>query len=77
MDLGTIRSKMNNIQYTCNQEVLDDIKLCFKNCFSYNEDDTDEFKCGVRLEKYFDKEVKKMGLAEESPPSKKSKKGRF
>jgi len=78
MDLGTIRSKMNNIQYTCNQEVLDDIKLCFKNCFSYNEDDTDEYKCGVRLEKYFDKEVRKMGLAEDSPPSKKSnKKGRF
>lgn len=77
MDLGTIRSKMNNIQYTCNQEVLDDIKLCFKNCFSYNEDDTDEYKCGVRLEKYFDKEVRKMGLAEESPPPKKSKKGRF
>jgi len=76
MDLGTIRSKMNNIQYTCNQEVLDDIRLCFKNCYSYNEDDTEEYSCGLRLEKYFDKEVRKMGLAEESPTSNKSKKKR-
>jgi len=82
MDLGTIRSKLNSLKYTCNQEVLDDIRLMFQNCYSYNKEDADEYKCGTRLQKYFNKEVAKMGLAEasepEQPPVKKpaSKKSR-
>jgi len=76
MDLGTIKSKLNNIQYSCNQEVLDDIRLVFLNCYSYNQDDAEEFQCAIRLEKLFEKEVKKLGLSDDSPPPKKSKKGK-
>jgi hypothetical protein len=27
------RSRLNSLQYSCNQEVLDDIRLVFKNCY--------------------------------------------
>merc|ERR1712227_777264 len=36
MDLETIRSKLNDMIYTCNQEVISDIRLVFNNCYSYN-----------------------------------------
>merc|ERR1719187_2629 len=76
MDLGTIKSKLNNIQYSCNQEVLEDIRLVFLNCYSYNQEDTEEYQCAIRLEKLFEKEVKKLGLSDDSPPPKKYKKGK-
>ena len=58
------------------QEVLDDIKLVFANCFLYNREEAEEYQCGLRLEKYFRKEAKKMGLIHEeggTPPGKKAK----
>ncbi len=64
MDLGTIRSSVLNMKYSCNQEVIDDIRLVFKNCWRYNKSDAEEYQCGVRLEKYFLKEAKKNGLIE-------------
>ena len=70
MDLGTIRTNLLRMKYSCNQEVLADIRLVFQNCFTYNRDDAEEFQCAVRLEKYFTKEAKKLGLADEDqqPP---------
>ena len=32
----------------------------------YNQEDADEYKCAVRLEKYFDKELSRVGLVDES-----------
>jgi len=75
MDLGTIKSGLNRMKYSCNQEVLDHVRLVFKNCYQYNMDDTEEYMCAKRLEKYFDKEISKMGLSEE-PVQKASKRGR-
>ena len=64
MDLGTIRSGLVRMKYTCNQEVLEDIRLVFHNCWAYNRVDAEEYHCGVRLEKYFLKEAKKVGFIE-------------
>jgi hypothetical protein len=86
MDLGTVRSNILHMKYSCNQEVLDDVRQVFVNCFTYNRPDAEEFQCGVRLEKFFLKETKKLGLVDEDeepqsgnfqndngPPSKKSR----
>jgi len=79
MDLSTIRSRMDgNIYYSRNQEILDDIRLVFSNCFQYNQEDAEEYKCAVRLEKYFDKELDRVGMIDENqyPKAPKSKKRR-
>ena len=44
---------------------LQDIKQVFANCYLYNREDTEEYQCAMRLEKYFDKEGRKLGLVEE------------
>lgn len=41
---------------------MDDIELVFQNCRTYNRDDAEEYQCGVRLEKYFKKEARRMGI---------------
>jgi len=88
MDLGTIRSTLNRMKYTCNQEVIEDIRQVFENCWLYNRSEAEEYQCGLRLEKYFLKEAKKLGLmsadevssapnedhdAQQQPPSKRSR----
>jgi len=77
IDLGTIRSNLLRMKYSCNSEVLQDIKTVFENCFTYNREDAEEFQCAIRLDKYFTKEAKKLGLMdedeEEVPLSKRSR----
>ena len=78
LDLGTIRTALLHMKYTCNQEVLSDIKIVFGNCYSYNAEDAEEYQCAGRLEKYFEKIARKLGLVEEEdvenqPLSKKTK----
>ena len=65
IDLGTIRSNLLRMKYSCNSEVLQDIKTVFENCFTYNREDAEEFQCAIRLDKYFTKEAKKLGLVDE------------
>lgn len=65
MDLGTVRSTLLQMKYSCNQEVLQDIRVVFANCYLYNREDAEEYQCAKRLEKYFEKEAKKLGLLEE------------
>lgn len=62
MDLGTIRSSINRMKYSCNQEVIEDILQVFENCKLYNREDAEEYQCGTRLEKHFRKEAKKLAL---------------
>lgn len=80
IDLGTIKSRLNDLKYSCNQEVLDDIRLMFNNCYQYNLKTAEEYGCGERLQKYFNKEVSKMGLSEvtetETAPPKSKKRNR-
>ena len=43
-------------------QVIEDIRLVFDNCWLYNRAEAEEYQCGLRLEKYFLKEGKKLGL---------------
>jgi len=74
MDLGTIRGKLNDMQYTSNQEVINDIKLVFSNCYSYNMEDAEEYGCAERLEKFFTSQLKAQGLVDEEATKPKAKK---
>jgi len=77
MDLGTVKSRLNDMQYTSNQEVVNDIRLVFSNCYSYNMEDTEEYGCAERLEKFFDSQLKAQGIVDEEAPKPKAKKRRF
>ena len=68
IDLGTIRTNLLRMKYSCNQEVLQDIRLVFENCYTYNREDAEEFQCASRLEKYLAREAKKLGLADDDHP---------
>lgn len=74
MDLGTIRSGLNRMKYTCNQEVVEDILLVFKNCALYNREEAEEYVAGIRLEKYFRQQAKKLGLLTDDEDDHKSQK---
>ena len=41
--------------------------------FQYNMEDTEEYQCATRLEKYFEKEIGKMGLSEQSSKPKRNR----
>jgi len=77
IDLATIKSRLLNMFYSKNQEVIDDVRLVFSNCYSYNMEDAEEFGCAERLEKYFNNQLKKSGLAGGETPDSRSKKRRF
>lgn len=77
MDLGTIKTRLNDMVYDKNQQVIDDIRLVFSNCYSYNMEDTEEYGCAERLEKYFETQLKNQGLVEEEVANGRSKKRRF
>lgn len=62
MDFGTIRHKLNVLDYRNTSEVLADALLVFENCDMYNQPDTDVYKSGVRLRKFFDKKCREKNL---------------
>lgn len=44
MDFGTMKYKLNTVQYHTAEEFLKDLQLIFTNCFTYNKDAADEYK---------------------------------
>lgn len=44
MDLGTMKYKLNSIQYKTAEDFVKDLQLIFTNCFTYNNDAADEYK---------------------------------
>merc|ERR1719330_239667 len=77
IDLGTIKTRLNDMAYSKNQQVIDDIRMVFSNCYSYNMDDTEEYGCAERLEKYFETQLKSQGIVEDEVANPRSKKRRF
>ncbi|CCK69048.1 chromatin-binding protein BDF1 KNAG_0B06180 [Huiozyma naganishii CBS 8797] len=53
MDLGTISKKLSNWEYQTMEEFEADIRLVFKNCYSFNPDGTIVNMMGHRLEEVF------------------------
>lgn len=62
MDFARIRNKINRFEYNCAEEILDDIRLIFSNCFMYNKPATVVAIAGGELERYFEQRVRELGL---------------
>ena len=62
MDLNKINNNLRQMKYMSNQEVIADIEQMFENCFLYNETETEVYKAGIRLKKYFEKVAIEFGL---------------
>ncbi|KAK4198541.1 histone acetyltransferase gcn5 [Triangularia verruculosa] len=52
MDLTTIEERLERDSYSTPKELIDDLKLIFKNCRQYNDATTVYTKCAAKLEKY-------------------------
>lgn len=52
MDLTTIEERLERDSYSTPKELVDDLKLIFKNCRQYNDATTVYTKCAAKLEKY-------------------------
>ncbi|CAB4380802.1 unnamed protein product [Rhizophagus irregularis] len=55
MDLFTINSKLENDQYTSTKEFENDIRLIFRNCYTYNDMGSEIYCLGEELESTFNK----------------------
>ncbi|CAH0385775.1 unnamed protein product [Bemisia tabaci] len=78
MDFGTIKHKLNMLEYRLNSELISDALLVFENCFLYNESSSEVYQAGVRLRKFFDRLCKERNLhvpddCPKAPPAKKVK----
>ena len=60
-DLGTITKKLNGDKYTP-KEFYNDIKLCWTNALTFNEDDTEVYKCALYLQDLADKLFKEKNI---------------
>ncbi|XP_046463980.1 bromodomain adjacent to zinc finger domain protein 1A-like isoform X2 [Daphnia pulex] len=62
MDLGTMKYKLNSIKYKTAEDFVKDLQLIFTNCYTYNNDAADEYKCGRNLSRYAEKQLEKLGI---------------
>ncbi|KAI5962049.1 BDF1 [Candida theae] len=67
MDLGTIQSKLTNNLYENADEFEKDIRLMFRNCYTFNPEGTDVNMMGHRLEAIFDKKWANKPVPEPTP----------
>ncbi|XP_076350860.1 bromodomain adjacent to zinc finger domain protein 1A-like isoform X2 [Tachypleus tridentatus] len=59
MDLGTIRTKLNDMKYHVNKEFLVDVCLVFQNCELYNHRSSEAYQAGLKLSGLFQSLLKK------------------
>jgi len=64
MDFARIRNKINRFEYNTADEILDDIRLIFSNCFTYNQPATVVAVAGSELERYFERRACELGLVD-------------
>lgn len=67
MDLGTVKKKLENREYSTPDEVATDVRLIFSNCYLYNGPNTDVVVMCKKVEQMFENKYAK--LPEESPAS--------
>eukprot|EP00192_Tetraselmis_astigmatica_P010209 CAMPEP_0117665470 /NCGR_PEP_ID=MMETSP0804-20121206/9828_1 /TAXON_ID=1074897 /ORGANISM="Tetraselmis astigmatica, Strain CCMP880" /LENGTH=920 /DNA_ID=CAMNT_0005472887 /DNA_START=369 /DNA_END=3131 /DNA_ORIENTATION=+ len=67
MDLGTVMRKLNRDEYEGALQLYSDIRLVWKNCFNFNEEDSEPFKAAIKMQRFADNAWKKAGLPK--PPS--------
>ena len=56
IDLSKMTEKLNNLEYSSEFDFYNDVKLMFKNCFTYNRPGTIGYGMGVNMEKAFKRE---------------------
>lgn len=44
MDFGTVKHKLNMLEYNKNSQVIADAMLVFENCYTYNQSDSEVYK---------------------------------
>jgi Bromodomain len=54
MDLGTITTRLKHDHYANPLEVLEDVRLVWRNCRTFNEPGSDVYKACDELAGYFD-----------------------
>lgn len=59
MDLGTIKKRIKNKEYTSFLQCGEDVKLIWKNCMTYNADGSDFYKLAQSLYKRWDSQYTK------------------
>ncbi|CAB3249511.1 unnamed protein product [Arctia plantaginis] len=62
MDFTTIKTKLDNEEYTTDEEFINDAVQVFINCYTYNKDTHPVARAGNRLEKYFNKRCTELEL---------------
>ena len=62
MDFSTIKCKLNKFEYQDPADILEDLRLVFANCETYNVTTTEEYKAGQRLCRLFVGRVKELRL---------------
>lgn len=70
MDFSTIKSKINLISYTDVQDVINDIRLVFENCQTYNLETSEVYKSGEKLSKLFESKLRSLHIEEAAPSGK-------
>ena len=58
MDLGTVKRKLDNCEYSTGEEAQRDFRLVFDNCFLYNKPQDDASYMARALEKVFNEKMK-------------------
>jgi bromodomain adjacent to zinc finger domain protein 1A len=67
MDLQTIKSRLNKLEYADASDVITDIGLIFANCFIYNQPTAQQYVAGQKLQTFFKRRARELGLKVDSP----------
>lgn len=62
MDFSTIKNKINNFKYDDYTHIIQDIRLVFENCRTYNEPESDIYETGERMSNLFETQANLAGL---------------
>lgn len=57
MDLGTIRTRLNEGYYVDPMGFVNDVRTVFRNCFLYNKKGSDPYVAGNSLSLLFENEI--------------------
>ncbi|ESN98959.1 hypothetical protein HELRODRAFT_188966 [Helobdella robusta] len=63
MDFSTIRNKINSFKYGHHGQLIDDVRLIFRNCQEYNAVSSFFYKASQKLSDYFEKQLKQSPLS--------------
>jgi len=60
MDLGTVKTKLQQKKYSTLYQVAEDVRLVWNNCMTYNADGSDFYKLAEQLQKRWDDQYTKL-----------------